>query len=69
MQRRQFRTGRNTQFGIKVGERLVQQESRRAAHDCAADGDTLALPPGKLPRTTVHIGLNLQHARGFIDAI
>ncbi len=33
----------NAQFGIEVGERLVEEEDTRVAHDGAADGDALAL--------------------------
>ena len=33
---------------VEIGERLVEQERRRLAHDGAADGDALALAAGKL---------------------
>jgi len=41
------------QFGVEIGERLVEQEHLWIAHDGAADGDTLALAAGKLTRIAV----------------
>ena len=38
------------ELGVEVGERLVEQEDARAAHDGAADGDALALAAGELAR-------------------
>ena len=38
---------------VEVGERLVEQEELRVAHDGAADGDALALAAGKLARIAV----------------
>ena len=35
--------GLDAQLGIEIGERLVEQEDVRIAHDGAADGDALAL--------------------------
>ena len=34
------------QLGVEVGQRLVEQEDLRVAHDGAADGDALALAAG-----------------------
>ncbi|MCY1227101.1 hypothetical protein D9M72_393610 [compost metagenome] len=67
MQRSKFRPGRAAQLGVQIGQRLVEQEGDRAAYDCAADGDALALAAGELARPAVEIGLDLQHARGFPD--
>ena len=39
----------HAQRGVEVGERLVEQEDLRLAHDGAADGDALALAAGELP--------------------
>ncbi len=39
--------GLHPQRGIEVGERLVEQEHLRLAHDGAADGDALALAARK----------------------
>jgi hypothetical protein len=33
------------ELGVEVGERLVEEEHLRVAHDGAAHGDALALPP------------------------
>ena len=41
------------QGGIEIGERLVEQEDLRLAHDGAADGDALLLAAGKLRRVAV----------------
>ena len=41
------------QLGVEIGERLVEQEDLRIAHDGAADGDALALAAGKLARIAV----------------
>ncbi len=35
---------------VEIGQRLVEQEDARVAHDGAADGDALALAAGKLAR-------------------
>ena len=40
----------DAQFGVEIGERLVEQEHLRLAHDGAADGDALALAAGQLLR-------------------
>ena len=46
---------------IEVGQRLVEQEHRRLAHDGAADGDALALAAGEVARPAVEQGVELQH--------
>ena len=43
------------QRGVKVRQRLVEQEGRRFAHDGAADGDALALAARKLARAAVKV--------------
>ena len=40
----------HAQLGVEVGERLVEQEHPRVAHDRAAERDALALPAGELAR-------------------
>ena len=40
----------DAQRRVEVGQRLVEQEQLRLAHDGAADGDALALAAGKLGR-------------------
>ena len=44
---------RDAQLGIEVGQRLVEQEHLRIAHDGAAHGDALALAAGELARIAV----------------
>ncbi len=56
------------QLGVEVGERLVEQEDRRLAHDGAAHGDALALAAGKLARLALQIGGKLQQAGRLVDA-
>ena len=46
---------------VEVGQRLVEQEHLRVAHDGAADGDALALAAGELRRLAVEQLLELQH--------
>ena len=46
MQAHQFDAHVGAQRRVEVGERLVEQENLRLAHDGAADGDTLALAAG-----------------------
>src|SRR5690606_5960167 len=60
--------GRDTQFGIEVGKRLVEQEGDRAPHDGATDRDTLALSAGKLAGPPFEVGLDFQHAGRFGNA-
>ena len=43
----------DAQLGIEVGERLVEQEDLRIAHDRAAHGDALALAARELARIAV----------------
>ena len=38
----------HAQRRVEVGQRLVEQEGLRLAHDGAADGDALALAAGEL---------------------
>ena len=40
----------HAQLGVEVGQRLVEQEHRRLAHDGAAHRHALALAAGKLAR-------------------
>ena len=50
----------HAQRRVEVGERLVEQEHLRVAHDGAADGDALALAAGELRRLAVEQVLDLQ---------
>jgi hypothetical protein len=43
----------HAQLGVEVGERLVEQEDLRVAHDGAAHRDALPLPARELARVAV----------------
>ena len=51
----------DAEHGVEVGERLVEEEDLRLAHQRPADGDALALAAGKLRRPPVEQLLELQH--------
>ena len=53
VQGRDLDTGLDPQRRVEVGERLVEQEHLRVAHDRAADGDALALAARELARLAV----------------
>ena len=55
----------HAQLRVEVGERLVEEEYPRLAHDGAADGDALALAAGKLPGPPVEQLVDLQDLRGL----
>ncbi|WP_375679641.1 hypothetical protein WGT02_29120 (plasmid) [Rhizobium sp. T1470] len=42
--------GLDTQRGIKIGKRFIEQEYSGFAHDRATYGDTLPLPAGEVLR-------------------
>jgi hypothetical protein len=58
---------RHAQLGVKVGQRLVEQEHLRVAHDRAAHGHALALPARELPRITVEQRIQRQDLGGALD--
>ena len=45
----------DTQGGIEIGQRFVEQEALGLPDDGAADGDALALPARELPRLAIEI--------------
>src|SRR5215468_5260124 len=49
MQFLDFRAHLDTQFGVKIGERLVEQKDLRITHDSASHRNALTLPAGQLP--------------------
>ena len=57
----------DAQLGVEVGQRLVEQEHLRVAHDGAAHGDALALAAGQLLRLAVDQFDDVEHARGLVD--
>src|SRR5205823_7447798 len=48
-------SGRVTQLGVEIRERLVQQEHLGVAHQRAAQGDALALAPRELARVAIEV--------------
>ncbi len=51
------------QLGVEIGQRFVEQEHRRLAHDGAAHRDPLPLPAGQRARLAVEVVRQLQHLR------
>ena len=64
----------HAQLGVEVGQRLVEQEDLRVAHDGAAHGDALALAARELARVAVEQGVRPRMSaarltRGSISAL
>ncbi len=53
----------HAQLGVEVGQRLVEEEHLRIAHDGAAHGDALALAAGELARIALEQLFEAQDAR------
>ena len=72
MQQRELGAGLDAQDRIEVGERLVEQERLRLAHDRAAERDALALAARQLRRPAIEQAVDSQHPRhlshAFVDA-
>ena len=60
---------RGAQFGVEVGERLVEQERGRLAHQRARQRDTLALAAGELTRPPVEKMPNAEQLRRPLDLL
>jgi hypothetical protein len=58
----------HAQLGVEVGQRLVEQEHLRVAHDGAAHGDALALAAGELARLAVEQRREAEDLGGLGDA-
>ena len=58
---------RGAPLGIEVGERLVEQEDGRLAHQGPRQGDPLPLPAGELARFAVEEGVDAEDARRPVD--
>ena len=56
----QLRPHMGAQLGVEIGERLVEQEHLRLAHQRPAERHALLLAAGKLPRLAVEQRLELQ---------
>ena len=62
MQRGDLRAHVDAQFRVEIGQRLVEEEDLRLAHDGTADGDALALAAGEFARKTIEKRLELERA-------
>ena len=58
----------DAKLGIEIGKRLVHEEDFRVAHDCATEGDALALATGKGFVLAVEVFRDLEDLRGRKDA-
>ena len=58
---------RGAQFGVKVGQRLVEQQHGRFAHQRARERDTLALAARKLARPAVEQMTDTEQLRRPLD--
>ncbi len=56
----------HAQLGVEVGERLVEEEDLRIAHQGSADGNTLALTAGELARVAIQQLLQSKNAGGLV---
>ena len=56
----------HAQLGVEVGQRLVEQEHRRLAHDRAAHRDALALAARELARLALQERLELEDLRRLV---
>ena len=59
----------HAQLGVEVGQRLVEQEHLRIAHNRAAHRDALALSARKLARIAVEVGIEVEDVGGLLDAL
>jgi hypothetical protein len=57
----------HAQLGVEVGQRLVEQEHLRVAHDGAAHRDALALAAGQLARVAVQQRRQAEDLGGAAD--
>jgi hypothetical protein len=68
MQRFDLGAHLHAQLGVEIGQRLVEQEHLRIAHDGATDGDALAPPAGELAGIAVGERAQSRDAGSLIDA-
>ena len=59
----------HAQFGVEIGQGLVEEKHRRIAHDGAAHGDALALAAGEFARIAGEIGFEIENARRPADLL
>ena len=59
----------HAQFGVEVGQRLVEQEHPRMAHDGAAQRDALALAARELARLALQVVADAEDVGRLLDAL
>ncbi|MNW53586.1 hypothetical protein D3C74_311510 [compost metagenome] len=69
LERRDLRTGLDTELGVEVRQRLVHEEDLRLADDRAAHGDTLALTTREGLRLAVQVLGQVEDLRSLLDAL
>ena len=69
LQRSNLSTGLDTQLGVQVGQRLIHEEDLRLTDNCAAHCHTLTLTTGKCLRLTIQVGLQVEDACCFLNAL
>ena len=62
-----FQAHLNTQLGIQVGQRFIEQKDAGFADNGAAHGDTLPLAAAELPGRALQVVADLQNFGGAID--
>ena len=68
MQARDLHAHRHAQLGVEVGQRLVEQEHLRLAHQRAAERDALALAARQRGRLAIEQRFQFQRRRGLAHA-
>ena len=66
MQRLDLDPHLHAQLGVEIGQRLVEQEHLRVAHDRAAHRHALSLAAGELARIAVEVGREIEDLRGLL---
>ena len=69
LQRSNLGTGLDTQLGVQVGQRLIHEEDLRLTDNCTAHCHTLTLTTGKCLRLTIQVGLQVEDACCFLNAL
>ena len=59
----------HAQFGVEIGQRLVEKEHLRVAHDRPAHGHALTLPTRQLTRKTLEQLRQPEDRRGAVDTV
>ena len=64
-----FSPHRNTQLGVKIGKRFIEQKYFWIAHDGATHRNALALPARQLARVTIQQRIQIQDAGRITDTL